>query len=425
MKHKKTILKNGMRIITVPMVDNPTVTVLVLVEAGSEYETKDINGVSHFLEHLCFKGTAKRPTAFDITKELDGLGAQTNAFTAEEFTGYYAKAQYKHLPKLLDVIADIYVHPVFNKEEIEKEKGVIVDEINMYEDMPMRDVHSLFMKVLYGDQPAGWNIAGEKDIIRNMTRDTIVSYRSKHYVPQATTVIIAGGGFKEGVVIREIEKKFQNISNGKKSGKKKTSVVQKQPEVLIKFKETDQTHLVVGVKTFDLFHKENPVLEVLAGVLGKGMSSRLFQKLRDEMGVGYYVRASDDAYVDHGHFSVSTGVSNDRVPEVITAILNEFKKITTEEVSKEELKKVKDFITGNVMLGLESSDSIAEYYGIQEILGKPIKTPQQFVQEINAVTVREIKSLAKKIFKDEKLNLALIGPFKDDAVFKKILTLKA
>jgi predicted Zn-dependent peptidase len=406
------------------MADNPTVTVLVLVEAGSKYETKDINGVSHFLEHLCFKGTEKRPTAFDITKELDGLGAQTNAFTMEELTGYYAKAHQKHLLKLLDIIADLYVTPTFNTEEIEKEKGVIIDEINMYEDMPMRDVHSLFMKVLYGDQPAGWSVAGEKDIIRSMTRDEIVSYRSKHYVPQATTVIVAGGGFKEGDVIKEIEKKFANIVAGKKGTKKKVSVAQKQPEVLIKFTETDQTHLVVGVKTFDLFHKENPALEVLAAVLGKGMSSRLFQKLRDEMGVGYYVRASDDAYTDHGHFSVSTGVSNDRVPEVITAILNEFKKITTEEISKEELKKVQDFITGNMMLGLESSDSIAEYFGIQEALNKPMKTPEQIVKEIRAVTAKEVKMLAKKIFKDEKLNLALIGPFKNETIFKKILTLK-
>lgn len=424
MKYKKTVLKNGMRIITVPMIENQTATVLVLVEAGSKYETKEINGVSHFLEHLCFKGTEKRPTSFDITKELDGLGAQSNAFTGEELTGYYAKAHKKQISKLLDIISDIYLHPVFNTEEIEKEKGVIIDEISMYEDMPAQDVHDLFMKALYGDQPAGWGVAGTKNIIRDMTREEIVSYRSKQYVAEATTVVIVGGGFKEKDIIKEIEKKFEHISIGKKTGKKKVVSVQKDPVVLIKHKETDQTHMVLGVKTFDMYRKENAILNVLAAILGKGMSSRLFQKIRNEMGVGYYVHASSNEFTDHGYLSVSTGVNNQRVDEVIKAIIEECKKLTIEEVSKEELKKVKDFIAGNIMLGLESSDAIASFYGGQEIFKKPIKSPEQMIKELNAVSAKEIKTMAKKIFKDEKLNLAMIGPFKDSSHFEKILTFK-
>jgi predicted Zn-dependent peptidase len=424
MKYKKTVLKNGMRIITVPMVENQTATVVVLVEAGSKYETKEINGVSHFLEHLCFKGTEKRPTSFDITKELDGLGAQSNAFTGEELTGYYAKAHKKHLPQLLDIISDVYLHPVFNKDEIEKEKGVIIDEISMYEDMPMRDVHDLFMKVLYGDQPAGWNVAGTKEIVQNMTREDIVSYRSKHYVATATTVVVVGGGFNEKELIKDIEKKFEHINVDKKTGKKKVVSAQKKPELLIKHKETDQTHLVLGVRTVDLYHKDNATLNVLTAVLGKGMSSRLFQKLRDEMGVGYYVHASSNEFTDHGYLSISTGVNNQRVEEVIKAIIVECKKLTEEEVSKEELKKVKDFIAGNIILGLESSDSIAVFYGGQEIFKKPIKSPEQLIKEINVVTAKDIKRLAKSIFKDEKLNMAIVGPFKDNAPFEKILTFK-
>ncbi len=424
MKYKKTVLKNGMRIISVPMKDNQTVTMMVLVEAGSKYETKEINGISHFLEHLCFKGTEKRPTALDITKELDGLGAQSNAFTSEEFTGYYAKAHKKHLPKLLDVISDIYVNSVFNSEEIEKEKGVIIDEINMYEDLPMRHVQDIFMHTLYGDQPAGWNIAGDKEKVKNMTRGDIVSYREKLYVAEATTIVVSGGGFDTKKLVKDIENKFANIADKNKGTKKKVKNGQKTPNVLVEQKKTDQTHLVLGVKTYDMHNANNPALSVLSGILGKGMSSRLFQKLRDEMGVGYYVSAGNHAFTDHGFFSVNTGVCNDRAKEVIKAILEECKKLTTEEVPEKELKKVKDFITGNFVLALESSDSFAEFYGLQEIVHKEIKDSNKVIQDINKVTAKDVKTLAKKIFKDERLSLALVGPFKDKKAFEKILTFK-
>jgi predicted Zn-dependent peptidase len=424
MKYKKTVLKNGMRIITVPMTENQTATVLVLVEAGSKYETKEINGVSHFLEHLCFQGTEKRPTAFDITKELDGLGSVHNAFTGGEFTGYFLKAHKKQLPKLLDIISDIYLHPVFNKDEIEKEKSVIIEEIGMGEDMPMHNVQDIFMEVLYGDQPAGWDIAGTKENVKNMTREDIVAYRSKHYVASATTVVVVGGGFNEKELIKDIEKKFEHIGTGKKAGKKKVVMSQKKPEMLIKYKKTDQTHVVLGVRTVDLYHKDNQTLNVLTAVLGKGASSRLFQKVREEMGACYYVHAGSYEFTDHGYLSIHTGVNDQRVEEVVKTILAECKKLTLEEVSKEELKKVKDFISGNIMLGLESSDAIASFYGGQEIFKKPIKTPEQIIKEINAVTAKDIKTLAKKIFKDEKLNMAMIGPFKDSASFEKILTFK-
>ena len=192
MKFNKTILKNGLRVITVPMKDNPTVTVLMMVEAGSKYETKEINGLSHFLEHMCFKGTTKRPKAIDISQELDTVGAQYNAFTSQEYTGYYAKADFKHLDLLLDVVSDMYLNPIFEDKEIEKEKGVIIEEINMYEDLPHRKVQEIFMKLLYGDQPAGWDIAGTKDNIKNIKRSDFLDYRRKHYVPSATTLVVAG-----------------------------------------------------------------------------------------------------------------------------------------------------------------------------------------------------------------------------------------
>ena len=416
MKFTKKVLKNGLRIITVPMRDNPTITVLVMVEAGSKYETKKINGLSHFLEHMCFKGTERRPKAIDISRELDSIGAQYNAFTGQEYTGYYAKADKRHLDKVLDVVSDMYLHPIFKEDEIEKEKGVICEEINMYEDQPMRHVQDLWMELLYGDQPAGWNIAGTKEGVRRLSRNDFVAYRKKHYVAEATTVIVAGG-FHEERLIQMVESRFEAVHRDKKEGKLKTKDAQSKPAVLVKFKETDQSHLVLGVRTLDTYRKENQILRLLVGVLSGGMSSRLFQKLRDEMGVCYYVRADNDTYTDHGALQVAAGVDNKRVPEAIRAVLEEFTRLKRELVSPEELRKVKDYLSGNLYLSLESSDALSEYYGYQEVLRKPMKTPEEVVKEIEAVTAENIRALAKKIFITKHLNLALIGRFKGTKEF--------
>ncbi len=420
MKYIKKVLKNGLRVVTVPMKDNPTATVLVLVEAGSKYETKKVNGISHFLEHMCFKGTEKRPKAIDISRELDAIGSQYNAFTAQEYTGYYAKSDAKHFKKIFDIVSDIYLNSTFPNTEMQKEKGVIIEEINMYEDMPPRHVQDLFMGLLYGDQPAGWNIAGEKKNILEMKRDDFVAYKKTHYVPEATTIVVAGR-VTEKEVLKEVQKVFGKLEQAKKDKKLKVIEKQNKPEILIKFKKTDQTHFVLGVRTYDLFSKKNDVLSVLGGVLGGGMSSRLFQKLREEMGVAYYVRAYDDAYTDHGFFQISAGVDNKRIEEVIEAVLNECRKLMTELVSEEELNKVKECLIGNMKLSLESSDDIANFYGGQELLKREIKNVEEKAKAIRKVTAKDIKKLVNEIFKNEKLNLALIGPFEKKADFQKIL----
>ncbi len=422
MKFKKKTLKNGLRIITMPMPETFTATVLVLVDAGSKYETKEINGLSHFLEHMCFKGTKKRPYAIDISRELDGVGAQYNAFTGQEYTGYYAKAGFRQLPKMIDVVSDIYLHPVFNEAEIEKEKGVIVEEINMYEDMPSRHVQDILTELLYDDQPAGWNIAGEKKIVRRLTREDFIKYRGEHYVASGTTIVIAGR-FDEKKIIQLVEKKFIGISSERKHGKKKVIEKQTRPAVLLEYKKTDQAHLVIAFRSYGIKHKSQPVLNVMADVLGGGMSSRLFQKLREEMGVGYYVRAYEDSSTDHGVFQVSTGVDTKRVPEVVRAILGEYKTLTKDLVPEEELKRAKDHLIGNMYLELESSDEQAMFYGMQEVLKKSAMTPADMVKEIKKVTPAQIQRVAKDIFKNAHLNMAIIGPYKNKAAFLKDLKL--
>ena len=420
MKFTKKILHNGLRVITVPMKDNPTATVLVLVEAGSKYETKKINGLSHFLEHMCFKGTIKRPKAIDISKELDALGSQYNAFTAQEYTGYYAKSDARHFNQIFDVISDIYLNSTFPEVEMQKEKGVIIEEINMYEDMPNRHVQDLMMQLLYGNQPAGWNITGQKRNILNMKRDDFVKYKKMHYLPEATVIIVAGQ-ITEKNVLKEVNKVFAKIPRGMKAKKLKTKEIQRKPEILVSFKKTDQTHFVLGVRSYDLFDKKNAVLSVLAGILGGGMSSRLFQKLREEMGVGYYVRAYNDAYTDHGFLQISAGVDNRRINEVIKAVLLECKKLKNHKISGEELNKVKEFLIGNMKLSLESSDDIASFYGLQELLKHEIKKVEEKADEIKKVTVNQVQTLANHIFKNNRLNLALIGPSKSKVKFLKIL----
>ncbi len=416
---KKT-LKNGLRIVTVPMKDNPTVTVLVLVGTGSDYEPKNIGGISHFLEHMCFKGTTRRPSSQIISHELDALGAQYNAFTDHELTGYYAKSDAKNFKKIFDVISDIYLNSTFPEAEMQKEKGVIVEEINMYEDMPARHVQDLFQEALYGDQPAGRNIAGTRDTVRNMTRKDFVSYKKAHYVAKSTVIIVTGN-ITTKEVDKEVAKYFSVVHTGHKGKKIKTKDSQAKPNILLKHKATDQTHFVLGVRTFPIGDKHNVALSLLASILGAGMSSRLFNKLREEMGVAYYVRAYNEPSLDHGSFQVSAGVSNARTKEVIEVILKECSRLVKEKVSDKELAKVKSFIIGNMKLSLEATDDIANFYGAQELMQKKIQTLDEKIKNINKVSPEDIHKIAKLIFKTKNLNLALIGPSKDKAKLQKIL----
>lgn len=420
MDYKKKVLKNGLRIMAVPIKGAPSVTVMSLIEAGSKYENKQNNGISHFLEHMCFKGTKKRVKAGDIAKEFDSLGAQNNAFTGPEVTGYWGKAHRKHTEKMLDIIADMYLNPTFPEKDLETEKGVIVEEINMYEDLPQILVNEVFDKLLYGDQPAGWSVAGTRENVRSFNRNDFVNYRKEHYVASATTIVVAGDiDFKD--IFKKAEKNFSGIPEGKKTGKKKVIEKQAKPAVSVKFKETDQTHLVLGVRAFNLYDKRMPILNLLSSVLGRGMSSRLFQKMRDQLGICYYVRSHIENLTDHGYMAISAGVDSGRVEEGIKGILEEMKKIRDEKVSEEELRKVKDLVIGRMYLGLESSDTLANFYGFQEIFKQKIKTPKDIEKEIEKVTASDIQKVAKEIITNRNLNLAIVGKYKDEERFKKIL----
>lgn len=410
-KIKRIKLRNGLRIILVPQPGSLATTVMVSVEAGSKYETKDINGISHFLEHMCFKGTTKRPRPIDISAELDGLGAQTNAFTSQESTSYYAKAKNENFSQILDVVADMYLDPVFSSEEIKKEKGVIIQEINMYEDTPARRVGELFMQLVYGDQPAGWDILGRKEVVQKITRSDFIKYRSKHYVPQATIVTIAGG-FKERSLVDKIEKYFSALKPGSKGKKLKVREAQKKPRELVTFKDSDQSHLVMGFRAFGVHDERRIALQVAAEVLGGGMSSRLFKKIRDDLGAAYYVRTDADLYSDHGLFEMTAGVNHSKIETVIKASLGEFSRLRDELVGEKELRKAKEHLIGNLYMSLETSDELAYFYGGQEIMGLKLTSPREVARKVEKITARDIRNVVRWVVRNDRLNLALIGPFK-------------
>jgi len=399
-----------------------TTTVSVLVEAGSEYETKEINGLSHFLEHMCFKGTLKRPKAIDISRELDGIGAVYNAFTSTEVTGYYAKAEAGHLDKILDIVSDLYLNPVFDPAEIDKERGVIIEEINMYEDMPMNKVHSVFTKLVYGDQPAGWDVAGEKNVINRVKQEDFIKYRDSRYIASQTLVIVAGN-FEEASVIEKVKTLFSGVKIGNKFPKLATTESQSLPAVLINHKESDQTHIILGVRAFNIFDNRRFALEVLSDILGGGMSSRLFVKVREELGAAYYVRSESQLSIDHGYFSASAGVANDKLEIVLLSIISEFKNLRDNLVSEAELEIAKNHLVGNMVIGLETSDDISRFYGGEEIITGQILSPKELELKLRAVTAEEIRNLTRDIFKTSSLNLALIGPVKDEEPLRRLLTL--
>lgn len=421
-KFNKITLDNGLRIITVPMPDSLTTTILVLVEAGSKYETKEINGLSHFLEHMCFKGTKKRPKSIDISSELDSIGAVYNAFTGMEYTGYFTKARPNHFDGILDVISDIYVNQIFEPQEIDKERGVIIEEINLYEDLPMRRVQDLFTNLLYADQPAGWDIVGRKEVIKKLNRDDFLKYRQEHYLGQSSLVVVAGK-FNEDETTEKIKQAFSGVASGKKTQKIKTIEQQEKPEVLLKYKETDQTHLILGLRAFDIFDERRYALEVLSDILGGGFSSRLFQKIREEMGAAYYVNAEADLYTDHGYLAASAGIDHNKIDQVIETMLEEFKNLSEKPTSNKELERAKEHLIGRLIIGLETSEQLAGFYGSQEIVTGKIINPQETIKKIQKVKGEEITAVAKDIFHNQKLNLAIIGPFKEKERFENILKL--
>jgi predicted Zn-dependent peptidase len=420
--YKKTTLKNGLRIITVPSKSTKTATVLVLVGAGSKYETKDINGLSHFLEHMFFKGTKKHPSTLKLIEPLDRIGGHYNAFTSQEYTGYWAKVDASHLDLALGWVSDIYLNSLLKEEEINKERGTILQELNMILDDPSRYVFYDWLELLYGNQPSGRNVIGTKESLNNLDRNYFIQYLKEHYSSKNTVIAVAGN-IIQGNVVNKVKKYFKPIHGGKVKDKLPVREKQSKPNSLIHYKKTDQSHLILGFRGYNIFNQDKYVLGLLATILGGNMTSRMFISVREKQGLAYYISTSNEADTDCGFISTHAGVDNQKVERAIETIMKEYRKIKEKKITKNELQKAKDYTKGTALIGMEASDEQASFYAFQELLTGQILTLEEKLDKINKATVDDIYRIANDIFRPEKLNLTLIGPFKEKNRFDKLLKL--
>ena len=411
-------LKNGLQVIFVDIKAFPTITTVLLVGAGSRYENKDNNGIAHFFEHMAFKGSKKYPDSFVISSTVEGLGGIFNAFTSKDHTGYWIKSLADHFDTAVDVLSDMIQHSLLVPEEIEREKGVITEEINMYHDMPQRKVGEMFEALLYKDSPLGFEIAGHKEIINKFDKNTFVDYMRKLYHPNNAVLVVAGGLKDKSQYLNQIKSKLENWQEGEKSTFVKINESQTEPQIFIKHKKTEQAHFCIGFRAFSFNDSRKYALNVLSAILGGGMSSRLFIQVRERRGLCYYISTGNELYSDCGNIVTQAGVTNnlDKVKEAIKVILNEHEKITKGEIKDEELKRAKELIKGRFLLSLEDSSVVANYFGTKKLLQDSLETPQEVIKRIEAVTSEEVSSLARDLFVKRNLNLAMVGPFEETSL---------
>lgn len=419
LNYRKTKLNNGLKIITAPMRETKAVTILVMVGTGSRYENKKLNGISHFLEHMFFKGTKKRPSTLDISRELDSVGANYNAFTSEEETGFYIRVSSDRFKLALDILIDMLFNSKFDPEEIEREKGVILEEINMYQDIPQRYIFDLTKKLFFGNTPLGCPVAGQKETIMKFRQEDFKRYQASYYNPANMIIVVAGNknhiNWEKEIISylnnypKKIQKQYEKIcTNQSKIG------------ILLYCKKTDQAHLTLGFPAFKRTDKRRPILKVLNNILGETMSSRLFTQVRERCGLAYYIGTDIWDFRDTGAILSYAGVDLKRIEQAITVILEEFKKLTIEKIKKEELNKAKENLKGRMYLELEDSMSVAQFLGEQELFWGKIESPEKIIKDIFKVTENDILYLAKELFIKHKLNFAMISPYEDKENLKKI-----
>ena len=430
-KHKLETFESGLGLVTIPMAV-PSVTALVMVKVGSRYEKQPVNGISHFLEHMVFKGTEKYPTARDLSSVVDSVGGEFNAFTGKEYTGFYVKAGSAHTDLAVEVLGQMLFKPRLMAEEMEREKGVIIEEINMYEDQPIRDIANVFDTLLYSPASLGWEIIGTKETIRGMKREDFVKHMGEWYLPENMMVGLAGDRQKIGSLKQEtadlIEKYFNQGQKAKvkSQGREWEKFKQDRPEVKLKTKKTEQAHFILGVRGLARKHKDRYVMAVLSILLGGNMSSRLFIEVRERRGLAYYVKSGLGVYHGAGHFGVQAGVELGKIDQaikVIVAELNKVKQSGKGGMTEAEVKRTKEYVKGRLLLDLEDSKEVAGQYVESWLLEDQLETPEEVVAGIEKVTLADVKRLAGELFVKQHLNLAVIGPYKDQGRFEKLLVL--
>jgi predicted Zn-dependent peptidase len=417
---ERSLLPNGLRILAAPMPEVRSVTCMIMLAAGSRYETRETNGIAHFTEHMFFKGTDRRPTARDIATEIDAVGGEFNAFTGKEYTGYYVRCGAEFERTALDVLTDMILHSRFDPDEIEREKGVIVEEMNMYFDSPRDYVGSVYETLLYGDQPLGRDVIGTKETVRAATRDTFLDYLGRWYKPSRMVVGVGGAiGADTVEAIGELLGDLEPAQTEEPAPAAEPAA--DEPRLAIHSKASDQAHLVIGTFSRPLQHPDRYVLQVLAAILGGGMSSRLFTEVRERRGLAYYIYCQQNPYTDTGTLLAQAGVDINRIDQAIETIVAEFRRIAGEKVPEQELEKAKEFSKGRLVLQIESPQGLIGFGLRREILEGEASDPSEVLAGLDAVSAEDVQRVAEEILARQALNLALIGPFEDEDRFRRLL----
>lgn len=414
-------LDNGMRVMLAPVNGTDTVSVLVLVRVGSRYEPAHLNGSCHFIEHMMFKGTRRRPTAQHISRTLDAIGADFNAFTGKNYTGYYVKVDKNHLYLGLDIIDDMIFASKMDKGELNRERGAIIEEIHMYEDNPMMHVSDLLEEVMFDGSTLGWEIAGTPKIIREVDRDEMFNFWKEFYQPSNMVLVVSGN--IDAKVKRWIDETFGKRKSAHKTfGSFMDFAVHKphrKPLARVQNKPTEQIQIAIGFPSFGMQDPRNSALTLLGVILGGNMSSRLFVEVRERKGLAYFVRVANDAYEEVGNFMIRAGLDKKRLDVAMTTIMKELRKIVRTPVTAKELRDAKAYVRGQMAIRLEDSYERAQWFAREKMFQKRVRTPEQYLKAIEAVTLKHVHRAAKDVIDLSQMSLAAIGSFKNEAAFLK------
>ncbi len=422
MECKKTVFNNGLTLLVTEIPELKSATVTVWVKVGSRHEEAAVSGISHFLEHMVFKGGERYQSAEDISRALDSLGADFNAETSKEWTSFYIRSRVETISNAFDILSDMLITPKLSEDDINRERGVILEEMKMYEDTPMYRISDLFEQVLFSGTPLGLDIIGSKKTINDMKRADFIAFKEHHYDPSKILITVAGGITEEGIKALT-ERYFISSLHKRLTVEVDTITSDKRERLLVSNKKSEQANLVFGFKSIPYSDPRRHTLDVLATVLGDGMSSRLFTEVREKRGLAYTVRTGVDYFADTGSIGTFAGVNPDQAVDALKVIIDEHKKIAhrIEPITEAELAKAKEYLKGHLALSLESTKAINTFFGYEEIMIGKTTTPEEEFKNIDLVTIDDIHTLAADLFSTPNAHLAIIGPFLETAQFESLL----
>jgi predicted Zn-dependent peptidase len=415
----KTVLRNGLRIVSSTLPHTRSVSISIFIGAGSRYESDDEAGVSHFLEHMLFKGTRRRPTAREISEEIEGIGGVMNAGTDKELTVYWAKVGDHRFAATLDILADSLLNSLLDPEELEKERAVILEELAMTEDSPADIVNILIDEVVWPHQPLGRDTGGTPDSVKAITRNDVIRYMGQLYVPQNTVVAVAGNVSHQEVIDR-VEEYLGDWQPHEFATWYPAQIPDDTPRLRLRSKRTEQAHFCLATPGFSAAHPDRYVLDVLNAVLGEGMSSRLFLEIREKRSLCYDVHSYVNHYLDTGSTVVNAGVDPSKLDEALRATIDELLKMA-EVVPARELTKAKEFIKGRLQLRMEDTRAVASWLGGQELLRREILTVDEVLAIVDGVSADSLQRVASELWRPDAFRLAVVGPFRSETRFQKLL----